>query len=119
MNDKNLEKKVIDEFEKEIEERGYASPVSILIALGYLSESDFNEWQEGRISYLEKVLKIGPSKVLDLMSVMSAYAKKNGYKKSVEEYLQHGKKGVPLRFSRTGNDVIEERFSTHYVDKNF
>lgn len=119
MNDKNLEKKVIEELEKEIEERGYAAPVDVLMALGYLSSGDYKEWREGRVPFLEKVLRIGPSKVLDLMSVMSAYSKKNGYKPRVTEYIKSGKGNESLRFSRTGNEVIEDRFATHYIDPRF
>ena len=111
MNDKMLERKVIAEMDREIEEQGYASPVEVLMALGYLSSGDYQEWEAGRISFLEKVLKIGPSKVLDLITVMSSHAKKQGYKPKKEKY--------PGRFSRTGNAVIEERFSQHYIDKHW
>ena len=100
--------------DRQIEERGYASTIDVLINLGYLSSGDYREWMDGRILFLEKVLRIGPSKVLDLMTVMNSHAKKQGYKGSVKPYMNGKKK---LRFSRTGNAVIEDRFATHYVDK--
>ena len=112
MNDKNLERKVIAEMDREIESQGYSAPVEVLMALGYLSSGDFNEWKSGRVSFLEKVLRIGPSKVLDLLTVMSSHAKKQGYKPQKGDY---GK----LRFSRTGNGVIEARYAQHYIDKHW
>ena len=112
MNDKVLEGKVIAEMDREIEEQGYSSPVEVLMALGYLSSGDYREWESGRVSFLEKVLRIGPSKVLDLITVMSSHARKAGYKPKKGDY---GK----LRFSRTGNEVIEDRFRQHYIDKRW
>ena len=117
MNDKDLEKRIKDEMEKEIEERGYAAPADLLMALGYLDKGGYREWREGRVPYLEKVMRIGPQKVLRLLAVMSAHAKKQGYKPSRTEYVKNGTPSSRLRFSYSGNDVIEGQFSTHYVDK--
>ena len=117
MNDKDLEKKIKDEMAREIEASGCSTPAELLIALGYLDEGAFADWQKGRLSYLEKALKLGPQKVLRLMAVMSAHAKKEGYKPSRTVYTKNGSPAVVLRFSRSGNEVIEGQFSTHYVDK--
>lgn len=115
MNDKDLEKKIKDEMEREIEASGCSTPADLLIALGYLDEGAFADWQKGRLSYLEKALKLGPQKVLRLMAVMSAHAKKEGYKPKFFDYSLDGK--TKLRFSRTGNEVIEGQFATRYIDK--
>ena len=117
MNDKDLEKKIKDEMAREIEASGCSTPADLLIALGYLDEGAFADWQKGRLSYLEKALKLGPQKVLRLMAVMSAHAKKEGYKPSRTAYTKNGAPTVSLRFSRSGNEVIEGQFSTHYIDK--
>ena len=117
MNDKDLERKIKEEMDKEVEERGYAAPADLLMALGYLDKGGYMEWKEGRVPFLEKVLRIGPQKVLRLLAVMSAHAKKEGYKPSRTVYTKNGSPAVVLRFSRSGNEVIEGQFSTHYVDK--
>ena len=116
MNDKDLERKIKEEMEKEIGERGYAAPVDLLMALGYLDKGGYREWREGKVPFLEKVMRIGPQKVLRLLAVMSAHAKKEGYKPSRTGYVKNGT-SIPLRFSRSGNEVIEGQFSTHYIDK--
>lgn len=115
MNDKDLENKIKQEMDSQIEKFGSSRPADLLIALGYLDEGAFSDWKKGRLSYLEKALKLGPQKVLRLMAVMSAHAKKEGYKPKTIEYSLDGKKS--LRFSRTGNEVIEGQFATEYVDK--
>ncbi len=117
MNDKDLENKVKAEMDREIEDRGFATPVDVLISLGYLDKGGYREWLQGRVSFLEKALRIGPQKVLRLLAVMSAHAKKEGYKASREVYVKEGDSKTTLRFSRTGNEVIEGQFSTHYIDK--
>ncbi len=115
MNDKDLEKKIKEEMDKEIEESGESTPVSLLIGLGCLDRNAVSEWESRGISYLEKAIKLGPQKILRLMAVMSAHAKKEGYKVKVRSYT--AKDGSPLRFSRTGNSVIEKQFSALYYDK--
>ena len=117
MNDKDLEKKIKAEMDREIEERGYAAPADLLMALGYLDKGGYREWREGRVPYLEKVLRLGPQKVLRLLAVMSAYAKKEGYKPSRTAYTKNGAPTVFLRFSRSGNEVIEGQLSNHYIVK--
>ena len=117
MNDKDLENKIKMEMDSQIEKFGSSRPADLLIALGYLDEGAFSDWKKGRLSYLEKALKLGPQKVLRLMAVMSAHAKKEGYKPSRTVYTRNGSPTVVLRFSRSGNEVIEGQFSTHYVDK--
>lgn len=117
MNDKDLEKKIKEEMEREIGEKGECSPAGLMMALGCLEKGAFEDWRRGRISYLEKSIKLGPQKTLRLMAVMSAHAKKEGYKaKSIDDYLLPGTDNR-LRFSRTGNEVIEAQFATVYIDK--
>ena len=60
MNDKDLEKKIKDEMEREIEASGCSTPAELLIALGYLDEGAFADWQKGRLSYLEKRPSVQP-----------------------------------------------------------
>lgn len=116
MNDKDLEKKIKAEMDREVEERGYSAPVDLLMALGYLDKGAYEDWRKGRLSSLEKAIKLGPQKLLRLLAVMSAHAKKEGYKPKREDYVPQGS-STPLKFSLTGNSVIEGQFSTHYVDK--
>lgn len=117
MNDKILEEKVIGEMEREIEETGVASPLEVLINLKFLDKGKVEDWTMGRIPNLERGMTIGREKVLRLMAVMSKHAKKMGYKKVRKEYK--GKDGKILRFSVTGNEVIEEHYTTQFVDKYF
>ncbi len=115
MNDKNLENKIKEEMERQVDETGSVSPVSLLIALKYLDAMKVEEWKEGKIPNLERGITLGREKVLRLLSVMSQHAKKMGYKRKVESYV--GKDGKALNFSVTANPVIEEHYSTLYFDK--
>ena len=72
MNDKDLERKIKEEMDREIAERGYASPADLLVALGYLDKGGYREWREGKVPYLEKVLRLGPQKTLRLLSARIA-----------------------------------------------
>ncbi len=116
MNDKDLEMKIKDEMDREIQERGYSTPLDLLVALRFLDSSKVREWMEGNISFLEKAITLGPQKTLRLLAVMSAHAKKSGYKIQKEDYFKNGTDEL-LQFSRSNNSVIEGQYSTRYVDK--
>ena len=77
------------------------------------------------MDYLERVCKVNLSKLSLVMREMRSYATKTGLKPSFCYYKRWGTKKkngqgrkpvIPLRFSKSGNPEIEQRYATHYVD---
>ena len=97
---------------QQVQKKGFATPVQVLIDLQYLSESDYKRWKEGRIDYLERVCKANLSKLSFAMGEVRAYARKYKLKPSFTFYKQGGRK---LRFSKFGNENVEKGYATHYV----
>ncbi len=125
MNNKELTGKVNSAMYRQCRDRGYATPVDVLMEIGYLSKKDYENWRYGRVSYLERVCMANLSKLSTVMHQMRVYAKKAGLKPSFCYYKQWGvkKKGgqghkpvIPLRFSKSGDPEIERRYATHFVD---
>jgi len=125
MNTKELTGKVNSAMYRQCRERGYATPVDVLMEIGYLSKKDYENWRYGRVSYLERVCMANLSKLSTVMHQMRVYAKKTGLKPSFCYYKRWGvkKKGgqghkpvIPLRFSKSGDPEIERRYATHFVD---
>lgn len=123
MNEKELEKKVKASVYRQCRERGFATPVDILMEIGVLSQKNYNDWRFGKVPYLEKVCTINLHKLSSINRHIRLYAAKCGYKPSFTYYKRWGvkkKKGtrplIPLRFSKTGNPQIERNYATHYVD---
>lgn len=118
MNNNEIVGKVNQSMHRQIQENGAAAPVRVLVDIGALSETDYENWRFGRVDYLERVCKINLNKLSFVMKQVRAYAKKNSLKPSWTFYKQWGRKGKPpvkLRFSKSGNEGIERQYATHYI----
>ena len=125
MNNQELVAKVNSSMYRQCRDRGFATPVDVLIDIGVLQKDKYEDWRFGRISYLERVCTINLHKLSTVRHQMRVYAQKAGLKPSFCYYKQWGtkKKGgqgrkpvIPLRFSKSGNPDVERWYATHFVD---
>lgn len=115
MNTQELIQKVDQSMERQCRERGFASPVDVLIEIGMLSRENHDEWRKGRIPFLERACAGNLSKLDSVLREMSIYGRKHGLKPSFSFYKQGGGKGKQLRFSKSGSPALEKRYATHFV----
>lgn len=115
MSDKRAER-VIAEIDKQIEERGYTAVPDVLIGIGMLSEEKFSEWKKGNLRCLEDVCSADLSKLHSVLKSIKAYAEETGLKPSIVRYSTDGRNQIPLRFTMSGNPVLERLYSTQYLD---
>lgn len=109
---KDMQSKVADAMYRQIQSRGYAAPVDVLMDIGVLAKNKYDDWRAGRISFLEAVCTANLHKLSEIMKEIRNYAARTGLRPSFSSYKHKGK---PLRFSKTGNPKIEEAYATHYV----
>lgn len=119
MNNADLDKEVKRLVHSNRYGKGYVCSVDILIQLDYLSKKDYDDWRFGRVDYLEKICNINLSKLTLINKLIRKYSTELNLKSSWTGYNQFGK-GIKrrLRFSKSGDKMIEERYATHYIDKN-
>lgn len=126
MKDGEIIGKVHSSMYHQCKQRGYATPVDVLMDIGALPKQKYEDWRFGRLSYLEAGCIINLRKLSFVMHQMRVYARKNTLHPSYCYYKQWGtkKKGgqghkpvIPLRFSRSNNPDIEKWYATHFVDK--
>lgn len=118
INQNELIKAVGSSMYHQIKEKGYATAVDTLMDMYILSKQDYESWRNGRVPYLEKVCNINLKKLDSILKEMKRYADRNGLKPSFTYYKQWGRKNkqtIKLRFSKTGNEYLEELYATHYV----
>lgn len=115
MSDKRAER-VIAEIDRQIEERGYTAVPDVLIGIGMLSEEKFSEWKKGDLRCLEDVCSADLSKLHSVLKSIKAYAEETGLKPSIVRYSTDGRNQIPLRFTMSGNPVLERLYSTQYLD---
>lgn len=117
MNDQQLIKKVNEVAENQRQQRGYIAPVDVLMEIGVLTKQNYEAWQFGKVSYLEKVCTCNLNKLTKILQQIYKYAQINALKPSMSQYQLWGKKkGKALRFSKSGRPEVERKYATHFVD---
>lgn len=112
---KDMEGKVHTAMDRQCENRGYATPVDVLMDIGLLDKKELENWRYGRIPYLEAVCKGNLHKLTAITKEMRSYARSKGWRESKSEYRQWGAKSRVLRFSKSGDPNVERFYSTHYI----
>ena len=82
MNDRDLTAKVHSAMYHQCQERGFATPVDVLMDIGVLKKADYESWRNGRVPYLERVCGINLSKLSTILHEMRVYAGKHSLKPS-------------------------------------
>jgi len=84
-----------------------------------LTKKDYEDWRFGRVDYLEKVCNVNLSTLTLINKLIIKYSTDLDLKRSWTGYNQFGR-GIKrrLRFSKSGDKTIEDRYATHYIDKN-
>lgn len=118
MNNQEIITAVRNSMYQQIKKSGYASTEQVLIDLKYLSKEDYEKWRFGKVDYLERVCKAGLHKLNFILSQMQTYARTANLKESFTYYKRWGRKHketIKLRFTKTGNVIMERRYATRYV----
>jgi hypothetical protein len=115
-NDKRMEERAARVAEAVLAERGFVTPIDVLVGLGWLQESRVEDWRQGRVAYLEKVTLANLSKISRAMRAFRRWAQRRGLKPSETGYVRrtHGHRR-PLRFSKSGAPAIERAYRTHWA----
>ena len=99
-----------------LKEKGYLSFIDIFMKLGYLSQSDYENWRFRRVPCLERFLTLNLSHINFLMKTVRQNSLNGHLKPSITVYKSWGKsKKTLLQFSKSGNPTIETAYATHFV----
>jgi hypothetical protein len=116
MNDGELKHKVNQVMYDLMVSTGMVVPVDVMQRVGVLSKENYEKWRKGEVDYLERVCTCNLNKLSTLMQELRVFAKKNDLKPSWTYYHGWAKaKDKKLRFSKSGNEAIEQSYATSYV----
>jgi hypothetical protein len=101
--------------EQTLAEKGYAAPIDVLVGLGWLAPVRVDEWRQGRLPALERVVQANLPKVSDAMADFRRWARERGLAPSRTEYVARTRDRRPLQFSVSGKPSIEEAYRTRWV----
>ena len=117
MNNLELKERIKEIGKEIIEKKGFFSSIDILLRLNYLSKKDYEKWRAGKVEYLEKICCVNLKKLSTINQIIKEISECWSLKKSWTSYNAYGKgENRKLRFSKSGNKMIEEIYATHYID---
>jgi hypothetical protein len=111
----SLERRVVRAAEAALSERGYVSPVDVLVGIGWLHQRHVDEWRQGRVDCLERVTMVNLQKLSEAMRLFHGFARAHGLVPSETAYLARRRDRRNLRFSVGGVAAIERAYRTHWV----
>ena len=92
------------------------APVDVLMEMGNLTQKNHEAWYRGHVPYLERVCEGSLSKANRILRLIGFHVHDLHMLPRRTVYHQWGQgKNRLLRFSKSGNEDIEDAYSTHYV----
>ena len=82
MNEKELTGKIHSSMYHQLQSRGYAAPVDVLIDTGILPKQKYEDWRFGRVRYLEAVCNANLKRLSFVLHQMRVYAQAHDLKPS-------------------------------------
>ena len=101
--------------EQALAQRKFVTSIDVLVGLGWLEPRRVEEWRQGRVDYLERVVAASLGKISTAMRVFRHWARDRGLKPSETGYVARSRGRRPLRFSKSGDPAIERAYRTHWV----
>ena len=117
-NNRNaLEQRVVKAAEAALAAKGYASPIDVLVGIGWLDASKLEQWRRGQVDYLERTVQTNLSRISEAMKLFRSWAAERGLSASETSYVARSPRRQTLRFSKSGDPAIEALYRTHWVSQ--
>lgn len=101
--------------EAALEHSGHVAPIDVMTGIGWLPPSNVAAWRQGRIACLEQGMNAKPSRMLEAMELLRAWASRKGLQASEATYVARLPSRPALRFSAGGVEDVERTYRTHFV----
>ncbi len=95
--------------------QGVATPIDVLVRIGWLDVGAMESWRRGQIDCLERAIRTDPSRTLEALHLLQSWATGEDVSASPSDYVARTVQRQPLRFSRSGDPAIEALYRTHWV----
>ena len=108
--------KIVKAVDAELRSRNFVAPIEVFISMGLLEPRDVENWRAGRIPFLEQVVGCNLAKTGRILRILRFHAHDLNLKPSMTVYKRKTAGGkVPLRFSKSGEQNIEDAYARHFV----
>jgi hypothetical protein len=110
-----LADRVTQAAEAALVDRHFASAIDVLVGIGWLDPGAVERWRRGQIDCLEEAVQVDPPRISKAMQLLGSWAIERGLSASPVAYVARTPRRQALRFSRSGNPVVEASYRTHWI----
>ena len=114
-NPRPLSERVSEAAEAALAARRYVSPIDVFGGIRWLDGGMVKRWQQGQIERLEDAIQVDPARLIEAIELLRAWASTRGLAASETAYVARTPQRQALRFSKSGDPALEQRYRTHWV----
>lgn len=107
MKGRDIRTRVRETEQRTLAEQNYVSAVDVLLGLDWLAPSHVEEWWQGRVPYLERLVQANLSKVSTAMAEFRRWARERDLIPSETAYVARTRDRRALRFSVSNDQGID------------
>jgi hypothetical protein len=109
-NRKKLNDRVVKAAEAALAAQKHASPIDVLVGIGWLAPGTVKCWRQGQVGYLEGAIQTNLPHISEAMKLFRSWAGAKGLIPSETAYVARAPSPPQLRFSKSGNPSVEKLY---------
>ena len=114
----SLESRVVAAAEAALARQGSVTPVDVCLGLGWLHDSNVDDWRHGRADDLEEFLPVHDDRLIDIHVYLHNWATAHGLQRSEAEYLSATRARRELRFLKDGDSLEETAWRVRWLSRD-
>ena len=93
----------------------FVTPVDVCVGMGWLHQSNVEDWRRGRVDHLEYFLPVHDDRLIDLIVYLHDWAQARGLTRNQADYVSATRDRRPLRFLADGDPLEEAAWRLQWV----
>ena len=115
MSSRSLKSRVTAAAAEALARHGFVTPVDVCCGLGWLHDSNVDDWRHGRVDDLEHFLPVHGDRITELIVCLDSWATERGLQRTEAEYISATRNRRPLRFFTGAPTVVEAAWRARWV----
>jgi hypothetical protein len=115
VSQRSLESRVVAAAEEALAGQGFVTPIDVCRGLGWLHDSNLDDWRRGRVDDLEYFLPVHDDRLTDLHVYLQHWATGRGLQRTEAEYVSATRARRRLRFLAAGHPLDEAAWRARWI----
>jgi hypothetical protein len=118
VSQRSLESRVVAAAEEALARQGFVTPIDVCLGLGWLRDTNVDDWRHGRVDDLEEFLPVHDNRLIDIHVYLHHWATARGLQRTEGEYISATRGRSELRFLRTGHPLEEVAWRARWMSSD-